>query len=893
MLKLFVKTLMFIAVLALSGTAAAVGMGGINVTSALGEPLNAEIELADVGKADKNRLSARLASPEAFKGAGLDYSGTMPKLKFQIETRANGETYIKLTSALPVNDPFVNLLVELTWSSGRLLREYTFLLDPPGFKPEQPKAAEVQPVPSKVKDEPIEPSAAGTGEAKAAAVQEASSSMSAPALADQKTVAAAPSAAKPAASGNAASGTITVKHGDTLSKIARETKVPDVSLERMLVAMYRVNEDVFDDKNMNRLRTGKILRVPEEGDLNKVAQADAVKEIHAQAADWHDYRMKLAANGASVAEEASRQEASGKIGTTVTEKTPAARQSAKEVVRLSKGEAPGDKAAAGGNAKALQDRLHVMEEDAIARNKALKESNERIAILEKNIKEMQRLLELKGRAAPPKAAEVKPEAKHEAAKPAPVAAPAVIPASAVAPVKPTSKKLSKIAPPPPSLLDQILDEPLYLAGGAVALLGLGGIMLARRRGKGSDQESGGEDSVGAHIAAPVAPSPDTGDFTHTAIVAPVSTAEPEDADPISEAELFLNFGRDVQAEEILKDALKKSADNQQIRLKLLSIYAMRKDAKTFSVVARQVQDSGDAVAWAIASEMGRKIEPGNPMYGGGDSVAAAPAEVPADVIQAGRTSLDLDLGLGVPEAGAAVPDATSATSTGLDFDLGLDAAPEAAPAAENESDVAPVAPQGEKTGSSSAMMDFDLGLDLPTEAGAATDEGSAAADLQSAQETPMDFDITSEHPELSAERTKQAEESAPGADELNALSPAAMMEEMVAPEALAESADDMAFTLDFPVPEEPAADDQAAPAATAIDLSEINLNVGAPAFVSAPAEEVKDARWHDVATKLDLAKAYQEMGDASGASEILQEVLSEGDAQQRAAAEIMLQQLSA
>jgi pilus assembly protein FimV len=125
-----------------------------------------------------------------------------------------------------------------------------------------------------------------------------------------------------------------------------------------------------------------------------------------------------------------------------------------------------------------------------------------------------------------------------------------------------------------------------------------------------------------------------------------------------------------------------------------------------------------------------------------------------------------------------------------------------------------------------------------------------------------------------------------------------MMEEMAAAEAPAQAEDAMEFALDFPVTEELPADDKVEPApaqaaakeTSAIDLSEINLNLDAP--VSAPAEEVKDARWQDVATKLDLARAYQEMGDASGAREILEEVLSEGDAQQRAAAEVMLQQLS-
>jgi pilus assembly protein FimV len=126
--------------------ACAVGFGGINVTSSLGQPLVAEIELVAVEKTDKSSLTARLASPEAFKGAGIDYPYGLPKLKFHVETRANVEAYIKATSDQPVNEPFVSLLIELGWPSGRLLREYTFLLDPPGFVAEQPVAVAVKPI---------------------------------------------------------------------------------------------------------------------------------------------------------------------------------------------------------------------------------------------------------------------------------------------------------------------------------------------------------------------------------------------------------------------------------------------------------------------------------------------------------------------------------------------------------------------------------------------------------------------------------------------------------------------------------------------------------------------------------------------------------------------------
>jgi pilus assembly protein FimV len=967
-LKFFVKAIGLVAALVLSNAVFAVGMGGINVTSALGEPLKAEIELVAVGKADKNNIYARLASPEVFKVAGLEYPATLPKLNFQIDVRANGDSYVKLTSTQPVSEPFVSLLVELTWPSGKLLREYTFLLDPPGFKPEQPKPAEIKPLEPKVisstESQAKEPIESGIKQESVAASPD---EVKGAKLATRE----AARAEKSAESSNSASGTIEVKSGDTLGSIAIETKSPDVSLEQMLVAMYRTNKDAFDGNNMNRLKTGKILRVPDSNDVGKVVQAEAVKEISAQVVDWNIYRQKLAAaSTTAVSEHAPKQESSGKIGTKVAEKTPPAKESQKEVVRLSKGEAPGDKAASGGKEKALQDKLHAMEEEATAKSKTLKDSTERIAMLEKNIKEMQRLVELKGQLAaaalsktekaevkPVIKPEVKPEVKPEnKPEPKPEAVSAVVkavptanlPASAVKPVKPIT---SKEEAPTASLLDDILAEPLYLAGGAGALLGLGGLgfMLARRRKTVAANDSEASD-IGTRISAPVAPSPDTGDFTQTLIVAPtLGQNEQDDVDPISEADLFLNFGRDKQAIEILKDALKNNANNQQVRLKLLSIYSGRKDAKSFAEEAVHVQDSGDAAAWGQAAAMGRRLDPGNALYGD-ESAESASVVLPEETnIAQVAPSLDFDLGLGAAEESSValdVPlDVTTVTPiASLDFDLGFDMQADEQPAAiAPESTIAQPEVLAENADISSAL-DFDLGFEIPVEA-----ESPAQIDTESTlvldsplvqnaevpesspseQAAAVDFDITAqaETPLPHAEEfLHNVEESLPfdgGLDfDVTAVqsTPSAKADELglgmqeipeqvaevsvpvaVEPDPVVEAAaepEEMEFSLDFPTTETHFGAETAVASAPdvakevgAVDLSEINLNLDAP--VTAPPEEIKDARWHEVATKLDLARAYQEMGDAPGAREILEEVLAEGDDAQRAAAEVMVQQLSA
>jgi pilus assembly protein FimV len=848
----------------LSTTVSAVGMGGINVASALGQPLKADIELVAISKAEKDSLVARLASPEAYKNAGLEYPYGN-KFKFQIENRANGEPYIKASSAQPVNDPFVSLLVELTWSSGKLSREYTFLLDPPGYVPEQPAQAEVQAVapevqaaapavaasavpavPEEAAATPVEQAApvvavtpaeqAAPAETAAKPEEQAAPAETAAKPEEQaapeagftpaKQAAPAETAAKPeeqAAPETAAVPAIkewlTVQRGDTMYKIAEQYKLGDMNLERMLIAIYRINADRFDGRNMNRIRAGKILLLPSQQELMSVSLPDAVKEIHAQAADWNAYRQKLASAAAvSNQSQAAQQIASGKINSSIADMAPVAKESAKEVLKLSKGEAPGDQVGTGADGKSMsaQDKKNAAQEDATAKNKALKEGQERTALLEKNLQDMQRLAQLKA-----EAAAQAPPPGNAAAK---AAVSEVTATSAVKPT-PVAQPKPKQVKPEPSLLDQVLDEPLYLAGAAAALLVLGGVgyMLYRRKKKYSYEDlSESSDDVGeitGRITAPVFPSPETGDFTSVAAAQAMAASQSDNVDPISEADLFLNFGRDVQAEEILKEALQNSPNNHQIHLKLLGIYANRKDANSFSTIARQLQDSGDGDAWQQASAMGRKLEPNNPMYGGAGTIE-----------DAGSATMQMTAFKATPEP-ENVPKA-HASALDFDFDVSQSSA-KAAPSPE---------------------QDFFGDLEK-------TSIMSAGGKL-TAQVAEMDFDVTSTNPSMPSMKSAS------------------------------KPADDggMAFTLDFPV-ENIAGKSAPVAQPAAVGLAGISLNFDDAAAPSGSAAGNKDDHWQDVATKLDLAKAYHEMGDASGAREILEEVLREGDAEQREAAQTLFDQL--
>lgn len=835
--KLMVQLLGMTAGLSLSVLSYAVGLGGINVVSALGQPLKAEIELVAVSGADKPSLVARLASPDAYKGAGLEYPFGV-KYSFEVGSRANGDPYLKLNSNREINDPFVSLLVELSWSSGRLMREYTFLLDPPGYVVAQPKAAAVEPL--------------------AAAVVESTPLEAAPVKPEEAVPVAVPvekTVSRPAVrASRSSSDEITVKSGDTLNKIASEVKPADISLERMLVALYRANADQFDGKNMNRIKTGKILRMPDRDEVAHLVQSEAVREIHAQSADWNSYRQKLA--GAALTtprSESNKQVATGKISAPALDKTPLATESAKEVLRLSKGEMPGNKRAEA--ARAAQDKRNAAAEEAIAKAQADKEEQARAALLEANMKDMQRLAQLKAEAAALIAGAASQAAASEVAEFAPESAVAAVSevaaASAVA-----SEVVAASAPVEvegPSLMDRLQENATLLGLGAAALLALaGGIAIKRRKQQSGKAGKPAEDNAGAStglLTVPVMPSPDTGDFTTTGADEIVPSSD--EVDPISEADLFLNFGRDEQAEEVLKDALQHSPDNHEIHLKLLGIYAKHQNAAAFAEISGLLEKTGDRDAIEQAGILAMQL-------------ADAPIE---DVGTATQLMDAFEVEARDMEP---VEEPVVAISDLVESELESELAPEAEPEAEP-----PI---------SAETLDFDVTSTHPVPTPEVdfdvTSTSAAIPDV-------LDFDIATN----SSVSEVPEEESLPSLDDLifDVTSSNSASAEAVASIASAPEDDGMEFTLDFPLDD---VKDMATPSAPAINLSDISLDMD---DVAVPVVEVSEApkseQWHEVATKLDLARAYQEMGDEVGSREILDEVMREGDTAQQHEAELLIKQL--
>ena len=983
--------------LVLSSAVHAAGLGELTVLSALGQPLRAEIELTSVSPDEAAGLVAKLASPEAFKTANIEFNPALLSLRFNVEQRA-GRQFIRVSSTQPLNEPFVDLLLELSWNNGRLVREYTFLLDPAELRATQPAQVTA--------GEAARPRAETA--APVARAQEAAAPPAERPARDRRAPAERAERAEGAAGG---ASEYRVRPGDSLGKIATQVKPAEVSLDMMLVALFRTNPDAFMGSNMNRLKSGRILKVPDAGSVGAIGEGEARGVVVAHAADFNAYRNKLAGQvGASEAEKTPRasQSGTGRI-TAKVEERPTAANEAQDQLRLSKATpaAPAGKGAAAST------------EDRIAKQRALEESQSRVKELERNVTELEKLAEVKSKAGT--------EAQNNAAAtpPAAPAAPAApvadkAPDAVVAQDKPAPRKLPTIKPavkpvepaPEPGLFDFIMDNLTYLGAGAAVLL-LAALGIAQRRKKQAVKPVAEPSILGvptepAHslFAETGGQNVDTNNSVFNSSFAPsASQLDTNEVDPVAEADVYIAYGRDAQAEEILREALRTHPERYPVRLKLLEIYAARKDQRAFETQAGELYSMtrGQGEEWAQAAALGLSIDPLNPLYAtgaaqvdtaaapaadahvslskdfddafGAADTAAAPAPAPAsahepmsfeqhfagamgtaqpaaqpDAFAAAAAAptpaedehtLDFDLGgLAFEPVQAAEPKPVQAHDDGhvLDFDMGgVDAAPveaAAAPApAEDPLDFSfdmdfgapaanPVpqpAVQPRETAEDLPFGDFDLGDTIPG-AGAASEIAAAPAGAHN-DFANSDFDMANlarefDLPPLPAapEETSPATELKDPLFDLDTMDFGLADELESAPVESAAPAADPAPALSledelFGLPELPAA--SPAPVDTAeyaphgmlepsrvepaFDLGGFDLDLPGEAAspqletVAAPAE--MSATHMEMETKLDLAIAYQEIGDKEGARELLEEVIKGGSSEQASKANAMRAQL--
>ena len=841
----------------------ALGLGRLTVQSPLGETLRAEIDITSMTPEEASSLRVRVAPPESYRAAGVEYNSVLPSTSAELLRRPDGRPYLRLTSDRGVQEPFVDVILELSWSTGRLVREYTLLFDPPSTTRMAQTPPGTAPV---ITPAPAAPSSLATAPApRPAPAAPRVAEPSAPAVAARPSPQPAPS--ESAATARAPQGDedeYLVKRGDTLSSIAAATRRPGVSLDQMLVALYRSNAHAFMGENMNRLKAGVVLDVPTADQAHGVSNSEARQIIRAQSADFGAYRERLASAAAPAAVEAPSRQAAGRVEATVQDRKEGA-AATPDKLTLSKG-------AAGAQAPAAEERLSKAQEQ--------KDAAARVAELSKNVQELERLsgaaagangtAGTSGGAAAPASAPVgitvpvtvppavaaapAPAAAPESAEPASAVvaqapAPAEAPAAAEtpaaaeeapaviaepAPAAPAAPTPAPVTADQPGMLDSLIDEnpwALAVGGGLLALLaGLGVYRLTRRAKKDSGETSFLESRLqpDSFFGASGGQRIDTRDASGTSSSMSYSLSQLDaigDVDPVAEADVYLAYGRDLQAEEILKEAMRSTPDRLAIRTKLLEVYAKRRDTKGFELLATQLFSltSGDGEDWTKAQEMGRQIDPENPLYQpGGAPVTPDGSPVAVEPLSASTMPQSV---LPTPsrfEAAQAVASAeeepvVDSSNVDLDLDLGIDQpSPASAPAA------APARPNVTYAAPDLQTLDLDAPLDLPslnTPAAAPTPAPSSAS---------MDFDLS-----------------------------------------------DISLDLHQAAP---------APAASAPAASH-DLDLGGIDLTS------DDDGADPLARKLELAEEFRQIGDMEGARDLLQEVVAKADGALRSKAQGMLSSL--
>ena len=847
----------------------ALGLGTLVVQSSLGEGLRAEIDVSSLTPEEAANLKVRVAAPEAYRAAGVEYNAVLPTTQVVLQRRADGRPYLRLSSDRAVQEPFVDVILELNWNTGRLVREYTLLFDPPVVRAQAPAPAPATP-PVIAAALPAAPRApAAPPEARPAAppiAARAAEAKSPPPNAPPAPAAVAEARKAPAAPAATLGEGYRVKPGDTLSGIAGRTQPQGLSLDQMLVALYRANPQAFIDNNMNRLKSGVVLAVPDAEAAKAASPAEARQVIQAQSADFAAYRQRLAGAVAPAATEVPSRQASGKVQAAVEDRKQASAPTPDKLT-LSKG---------GANAQASAP------EDRLSKERESKDASARAAELKKNVDELQKLAAAtKPAAAPAPApapapaasaapapttptatapvtarpaasavtADAAPAAPAAASAPAAVsvatarpaapeaasaaAAPAPAPKEAAAAPRPAAAPAT--APEEPGLMGTLLDDPLALTGGGLVLALLAGFGVYRYVKR--SRKDGGETSFlesrlqpdsffgvsgGQHI--------DTRESTAGTASSSMSYSLSQldaigDVDPVAEADVYLAYGRDLQAEEILKEAIRSTPGRMAIRTKLLEVYAKRRDTKGFELLALQLFSltRGEGEDWARAQELGTQIDPDNPLYqpGGRPDLPTGEDGVPIEPL--GASTMPQSVLPSPSQFGqAAMSTMVTAPPAGADVDLEFD-------------------------------LDLDLDLDKPATAAA----------------------VPSKLPETTQPMPAPVAPTQPDAFEFDLP-----LEAPPAPFAPSPSVPPRDLSLDF-------------------DLAGISLDLDAPppsaeSPTKADALELPDVTedgGDPFERKLELAEEFRQIGDTDGARDLLEEVIAQTGGAIQAKARNMLDRL--
>ncbi|WP_454845614.1 FimV/HubP family polar landmark protein [Pseudomonas farris] len=863
-----------------SGMAHALGLGELTLKSTLNQPLVAEIELLDIKDLTAAEVVPSLASPEDFAKAGVDRQAFLNDLTFTPVLNASGKSILRVTSSKPLSEPMVKFLVQVMWPNGRLLRDYSVLLDPSKFSPQTADAA-AQPAPSQTVTAPV------TG------------------------------ATKPSQH--------TTTQRDTLWEIASKVRSGG-SIQQTMLAIQALNPDAFIDGNINRLKTGQVLRLPDQVQSTNLPQPKAIAEVAAQNTAWRQGRRYVAKPGTGQQQLDATKRARGEGA------SPQAAADKLSLVSADTGK--GGKGAAG-DAKALSDKLAVTEESLDATRRDNTELKSRMSDLQSQLDKLQRLIELKnnqlaklqaegGADAPATAPAMSAElatspaaapADATSAAPAPeAAAPEAVPAPAVEPTPATSDDQK---------FNELLTNPILLGlvgGGAVVLLLLL-LLLARRRKAQQeaekhlrmaraleeeqefsvDQDLPESSFEGLEVPPPSvklataptpapAPAPVIAPVVVTPpiaapLVSPAAERSERSDDVLAQAQSHIAGGRLNQAAALLEDAIKQEPQRSDLRLKLMEVYGQQGDRDAFVAQERQLVANGDN--FARVEELKSRFPAMAVVAASGLAAAAIAAELDAQYVK--------DLLLDEPQAPEpALSDFDSA------FDLSLDDLDAATPIAPAVAAVPEPEPEPEPAPETLAELDeFPLDDDLSFESVL-----QQQTEIKESLDDLSDFDLDMDLGGNASPATLAEDDFLLSLDEDLKDLPAAE-----APPVTEPTLDDLELPADFDLSladeMDAAAPDQ--PDAFESELNDVNAeldrlsqSLGEPSFTAedalASAADEPDFDFlsgtDEVATKLDLAQAYIDMGDNDGARDILNEVVTEGDAGQKSEAKEMLSRLA-
>ncbi len=846
-----------------SAAAYALGMGEIEVHSALNEPLKAQIKLLSTTVAEVNALQVALASNEAFSRMGIERTAALRDLRFSVVTQGAGAPYISIKSDVPMREPFLDLILMASWSNGQLMREYTLLLDPPVFDDSQAVAA-----------------------VRAAKTQSAAIDRG-----QKKVVEAAP-VAKPTPRTTDSYGPTT--RTDTLWHVAREMRPSSsVSVPQMMMALLKENPEAFVDGNVNNLKAGHILRLPSKDVINSITSADAVAETNRHYQAWQSADVDLSAvNQRAVS-------APAKVAPAAKASAPEAAASTNARLKLLSPEDAKQQGGAGGAGKGkggVTEQLALALETAEATKQENAELKVRLLDIERQLQAVQRLLTLKGDtlgalqagAAQDNVVAVDPQTVASTA----VESAAVDVAADPAGSADDQSEVVAAAPADSSesgLIEQIMADPVLLAaaaGGPLLFLLL--VALIRRR-RSSSQEvdtvvnmppigrdimpnAAGSDS-GPTIVKPPAAKPQSfsevieesasPDFGASAGMGAMQTEDSE-IDPIAEADVYLAYRRYEQAEALLKEAIRQDGERSELKLKLLEIYFTTKDKDAFEAQAEALYASldgqDDEGLWEQAVEMGREIASDHPLFAESGGAATSGAALTG-------------------AAGAVV--AVAGESAGSDFadEFSFDLSDDDLANSLNIS-----SSDGGKMAVGEELMDLD-GVEqdsflLDDIDFSAEDEFSLDAGIEVLDEAVSEVDF---------EQLSRPQKIEPLTVVGSAKTGSKGEDWTIAPAISSFQSRDVKAEMDdgyVPVT------NVSKNSADIKNLDHLSLGKDEPGLHDGLGDDMFDGGNDIVGTKLDLARAYIDMGDQSGARSILNEVVKEGGDTHRQEAEQLMRQIS-